>query len=134
MVSATQDTGQSILLKKESPVSLDHVGRDETKHGISGPSYSEAWNSLNEKDRDLLTAEEIVALFQQLSSSDEKHKQDSLFRRGFAMAKPCLEGLQKLLEFAGPFVSLESAAGTAMGLINGSVSVSYSRFLVASYV
>jgi hypothetical protein len=88
-------------------------------------AYQKALASFSQEQREKLTREETLrSLFKQLNESDHDNLEHSLLRRGLKRVKPHLERLNATIDFISPFTSMEPAAGTALGLVKGSASVS----------
>jgi hypothetical protein len=112
--------------KTESPDS-DKRRDDEndTSKSITGSAYQEAWASLDEEQKqELAVGAAPRTLLEELQTFDTGQQENSIVRKGLKAADPYLKKLNIVLELAGPFVSLNAPAGTALGLVKGVVSVS----------
>jgi len=101
---------------------------DAASGSISESAYRDAFTSLDENQkRDLTAGSTAKVLFEKLLEEDQRQQEKSLVRRGLKAADPYLKKLKVGIDLASPFVSLNAPAGTALGLVNGVVSVSQSR-------
>jgi hypothetical protein len=88
-------------------------------------AYQKALASFSKEKQAKLTKQETIrGLFQQLNEADHGHQERSLLRKGLKKVKPYLERLNATIDFISPFASMEPAAGSALGLVKGSASVS----------
>lgn len=62
-------------------------------------------------------------LFEQLDNSDEKSKEESIFRRGVRRLRPILEGLGGGMNLVSPLAALDPIANNAFGIIQSVVKV-----------
>ncbi|KAH6855513.1 hypothetical protein B0I37DRAFT_365063 [Chaetomium sp. MPI-CAGE-AT-0009] len=111
--------------KTESPDgSKGRYDENDTSESITGSTYHEAWASLDEEQKQELAGGVTArALFEELLEKDQRQQENSLMRKGLKAADPYLKKLNIALELAGPFVSLNAPAGTALGLVKGVVSI-----------
>jgi hypothetical protein len=62
-------------------------------------------------------------LYEQLDGSNEKSKEESLFRRGVQRLRPTLEVLGGSMSLASPLAALDPIANNAFGIIQSVMTV-----------
>ena len=87
----------------------------------------EAWTNVDENKKHKLnidTKQRPLDIFQSLFAQDAKHKGDSWFRKGQEILEPWLQHLQEFLNYAGPFIPLDTTGQCAFGAVKTVISVS----------
>jgi len=105
---------------------VPELPKDTSARDVSQSAYEVALFSLSSDDRNRLEESTTIrALFETLNEADQKHKEESLLRKGLGAVKPYLEKLNATIDIVSPFTSTEPAVGTAFGLIKGASTVSH---------
>jgi len=92
---------------------------------IPESAYQRALSSFSDEERARLgNGATLTQLFQHLDEADQAHLEKSFLRRGLRRVKPFLERVNATINFISPFAEFQPALGTALGLIQGSSTVS----------
>ncbi|ORY07904.1 hypothetical protein BCR34DRAFT_489051, partial [Clohesyomyces aquaticus] len=87
-------------------------------------AFSQACSSLDEDQKIRLEKNQgLQDLFEQLNSSNEKSKEESMFRRGVQRLQPTLEVLAGGVSLASPLASLDPIANNAFGIIQSVMTI-----------